>query len=183
KIIDDLLDYSREIKLNLAESSPKSMIREALSAVKVPKNVHVVNLTENKPRIKADVEKLKRTFLNIIRNAIEAMPKGGNLTIISRIAGDNVEFVFSDTGIGMSKKTMRNLWTPLFTTKAKGMGFGLPICKRFVEAHGGSISVESTFRRGTTFTVTIPIKPKIEEGGEKIWVKKPEYLLLTTTKT
>ncbi|MEM3464323.1 MAG: GAF domain-containing sensor histidine kinase, partial [Candidatus Bathyarchaeia archaeon] len=183
KIIDDLLDYSREIKLELAESNPKSIVRETLSAIKVPKNVHVVNLTKSKPRIEVDVGKLKRTFLNIIRNAIEAMPKGGTLTITSRMVGDNVEFVFSDTGIGMSKKTLRNLWTPLFTTKAKGMGFGLPICKRFVEAHGGSINVESNFRKGTTFTVTVPIKPKMEEGGEKIWVKKPESLLLTTTKT
>jgi signal transduction histidine kinase/putative methionine-R-sulfoxide reductase with GAF domain len=183
KIIDDLLDYSREIKLDLAESNPKLIVREALSAVEIPESVHVVDLTESKPKIKVDVEKLKRTFLNIIKNAIEAMPKGGTLTIKSRMVGDDVEFVFSDTGIGMSKKTLKNLWTPLFTTKARGMGFGLPICKRFVEAHGGGISVESTFRRGTTFTVTVPIKPKMKDGGEKIWVKPQESSLLTTTKT
>jgi signal transduction histidine kinase len=90
---------------------------------------------------------------------------------------------FSDTGIGMSKATLEKLWTPLFTTKAKGMGFGLAICKRFVEAHGGSISVKSALGKGTTFTVTIPIQPKIKEGGEKIWMKPLESSLLTTTKT
>ncbi|MGQ9624275.1 MAG: GAF domain-containing protein [Candidatus Bathycorpusculaceae bacterium] len=183
KIINDLLDYSKEIKLDLAESSPKLIVREALSAVKIPKHVRVVDLTENKPKIRVDVEKLKRTFINIIKNAIEAMPKGGKLTIKSRRVKENIEFTFSDTGVGMTKKTLSNLWTPLFTTKAKGMGFGLPICKRFVEAHGGCISLESTLRKGTTFTVTIPISPQMEEGGEKIWVKTPESSLLMTTKT
>ena len=94
-----------------------------------------------------------------------------------------MEISFSDTGVGMSRKTLEKLWTPLFTTKAKGMGFGLPICKRFIEAQGGSISVESTPGKGTTFLVTFPIEPKIEEGGEKVWMKPLESSLLTTTKT
>jgi two-component system sensor histidine kinase HydH len=111
------------------------------------------------------------------------MPKGGELTIKSRKAGQDFEIVFADTGVGMSKKTLEKLWTPLFTTKAKGMGFGLPICKRFIEAHGGSIFVESTLGKGTTITVTFPIKLKIREGGEKIWVRPLESSLLTTTKT
>ena len=183
KIINDLLDYSIEIKLDLTESNPKSIIREASSLVEIPKNVQVIDLTENKPKIKVDIEKMKRTFVNIIKNAIEAMPKGGTLTIKSRKSDGTLEFVFSDTGVGISKKTMEKLWTPLFTTKAKGMGFGLAICKRIIEAHGGSISVKSTIRKGTTLTLTIPTKPKIEEGGEKIWVKPLESSLLTTTKT
>lgn len=181
KIISDLLDYSREIKLDLTKSNPKSIIREALSLVEIPKNVQVIDLTKNKPRIKVDVGKIKRAFVNIIKNTIEAMPKGGTLTIKTKKLDGNLEFVFSDTGVGMSKKTMEKLWTPLFTTKAKGMGFGLSICKRVIEAHGGSISVESARGKGTTFTVTIPIEPKIE-GGEKIWVKPLESWLLTTTK-
>jgi signal transduction histidine kinase len=93
-------------------------------------------------------------------------------------------FTVSDTGIGMTEEVMKKLWTPLFTTKAKGMGLGLAICKRFVEAHGGTITVESAPEKGATFTVTLPIEPKIEEeGGEKIWVKTLESSLLTTTKT
>jgi two-component system sporulation sensor kinase C len=140
-------------------------------------------LTGNKPKIRVDVEKVRRVFVNLIRNAVEAMPKGGKITIKSRAEGENLEMTFSDTGIGMSKATLEKLWTPLFTTKAKGMGFGLAICKRFVEAHGGSISVKSALGKGTTFTVTIPIQPKIKEGGEKIWMKPLESSLLTTTKT
>jgi len=183
KVINDLLDYSREIELEPTESTPKLMVKEALSLVEIPKNVRVIDLTENKPRIRVDVEKTKRTFVNIIKNAVEAMPKGGTLTIKSRKTNGKLEIAFSDTGVGMSKETLGKLWTPLFTTKAKGMGFGLPLCKRFTEAHGGTICVESTVGKGTTFTVTLPIEPRIEVGGEKVWVKTPESSLLTTTKT
>jgi signal transduction histidine kinase/putative methionine-R-sulfoxide reductase with GAF domain len=183
KIINDLLDYSREIELEISESTPKALVKEALRLVEIPKNVQVLDLTKNKPKIRVDIEKLRRVFVNLIKNAVEAMPKGGKITIKSRALGENLEMVFADTGVGMSKQTLEKLWTPLFTTKAKGMGFGLAICKRFVEAHVGSISVKSALGKGTTFTVTIPIQPKIKEGGEKIWMKPLESSLLTTTKT
>jgi len=183
KIINDLLDYSKEIKLDLRKSDPESIIKKTLSLVEIPKNVQLIQLTENKPKVKVDVEKIKRAFANIVKNAVEAMPKGGKLTIKSRKLNGKVEFVFSDNGVGMSKKTLKNLWTPLFTTKAKGMGFGLPICKRVVEAHGGLISVKSALGKGTTFTVTVPIETKTEEGGEKIWMKLPESSLSTMTRT
>jgi signal transduction histidine kinase len=110
------------------------------------------------------------------------MPKGGRLTIKSTKLNENVQITFSDTGMGMTKETLEKLWAPLFTTKAKGMGLGLAICKRIVEAHGGSISVESVVGKGTTFAITIPIKPRSELGGEKIWVSELESLSLTTTK-
>jgi PAS domain S-box-containing protein len=184
KIISDLLDYSREIKLDLVESEPKTIMKEALSHIEIPKKIKLVDLTENTPRMKVDLGKLTRALINIIKNAVDAMPKGGTLTIQSRKLNGNVLFTFSDTGVGMSKENLQALWTPLFTTKAKGMGFGLSICKRIIDAHGGSISAESVLRKGTVFKITIPIEPTIaEEGGEKIWVKTPESSLLTTTKT
>jgi PAS domain S-box-containing protein len=183
KIINDLLDYSREVELELIEKTPKSLVKEALSLVEIPKNVKIKDLTTHKPKVTVDPEKIKRVFTNIIKNAFEAMPKGGTLTIKSRKVDDNVEILFIDTGVGMAKETLEKLWTPLFTTKAKGMGFGLPICKRFVEAHGGCITAESALGKGTTFTVKIPIEPKTEKGGEKVWLKPPESWLLTTTKT
>jgi len=183
KIINDLLEYSREIKLDLTESNPKAIISEALSFVDIPRNVQVIDLTRNKPKLRADVGKIERALTNTIKNAIDAMPKGGTLTIRSKKVNDNVAFSFSDTGAGMSKETIAKLWTPLFTTKPKGMGFGLAICKRIVEAHGGKISVKSVLRKGTTFMVVVPIEPKIEEGGEKAWVTSLESLLSTTMKT
>jgi PAS domain S-box-containing protein len=181
KIINDLLEYSRDIKLELIGTTPKSLVREALSLVTIPENIRVTNFTETKPRMKADIDKMKRTFANIIKNAFDAMPIGGSLTIKSRRVDNNVQVAFSDTGIGMSKQVLDKLWRPLFTTKAKGMGFGLPICKRVVEAHGGKISVESTVGKGTTFTITVPIEPKVE-GGEEIWMNVPESLSSTMMK-
>jgi len=184
KIINDLLDYSREIKLDINETSPVEVVDEALASVEIPSTVKVVKQVSKKPRMKVDFEKLKRVFVNLIRNAVEAMPKGGTLTIKSFRRGGKVVLTVSDTGIGMTKEVLEKLWTPLFTTKAKGMGFGLAICKRFVEAHGGTITVESIPGKGTTFTVTVPLEPKIEEeGGEKVWLKMLESSLSTTTKT
>jgi len=183
KIINDLLDYSRDINLDLTECTPKSVIKEVLALVQIPDNVRVANLAGNKPKLKADVEKLKRAFVNLVKNATDAMSKGGTLTISSKQSKGKVDFAFADTGTGMSKCVVAKIFTPLFTTKAKGMGFGLAICKRIMEAHGGKISVESTLGKGTTFTATLPIEPKAKEGGEEVWVKMPESSLLTTTKT
>jgi len=183
KIINDLLDYSREITLDLRETSPKKLVMEVLCSVNVPKKIKLVDLTKDEPKIKVDIDKLKRVLMNIIKNAIDAMPKGGTLTIKSKKQKDSLEIAITDTGVGMSKETLEKLWTPLFTTKAKGMGFGLPICKRFIEAHGGTICAKSTMGKGSTFTVTIPIEPKVTTGGENVWVKMPESSLLTTTKT
>jgi len=180
-IITDLLEYSKEIRLWITETNLKFILKEALSLVKFPQNIQVLDSTKSKPKIKVDAEKMKRVFVNIIKNAVEAMPKGGKLTISSSESNGNLEVAFTDTGIGMPKDVLEKLWTPLFTTKAKGMGLGLPICKRVIEAHGGSISAESTVGKGTTFTVTIPIRPRLE-GGEKIWVNMPESLLSTTKK-
>jgi PAS domain S-box-containing protein len=182
KIITDLLEYSREIHLELTEATPKSIITETLSLLEVPTNVQVEDLTQDEPKIAIDIEKMDRVFVNLIKNAFDAMPQGGKLTIKSVRTDDNVSFVFTDTGMGMTKGQMEKAWTPFFTTKAKGMGLGLPICKRIVEAHTGKTSVESMAGIGTTFTVTIPIEPKPTEGGEKVWVNVPESLLSTTTK-
>jgi PAS domain S-box-containing protein len=157
KIINDLLEYSREVKLDLNWTTPRLILKEALSAVKVPKRVRVANWTRDQPKMNVDTNKMRRVFINMIKNAVDAMPKGGKLTIESRESNGNVEIVLSDTGAGMSEKTLNNLYRPLFTTKAKGMGFGLPICRRFVEAHGGKIQATSTIGEGSTFTVMLPI--------------------------
>jgi signal transduction histidine kinase len=181
KIINDLLEYSREIRLELAEATPKSMVKEALATLEIPKNVQVQDKTRDQPRLKVDPKRMQRVFVNIIRNAFEAMPKGGQLAITSRKLETGVAFTFSDNGVGIPKDNIDKLWNPLFTTKAKGMGFGLPICKRFVEAHEGSISVESEVGKGTSFTVTMPLQPKLEQD-EGVWVNLPEALIKSEVK-
>jgi len=167
KIINDLLEYSRELRLELSETNVKSITQDVLAKVKIPKGIRVVNSTKNQPPMKLDMEKMRRVFLNLTLNAVDAMPKGGTLTIASTRSGDNVHITFKDTGEGMTTEALAKIWSPLYTTKAKGMGFGLAIAKRLVEAHGGSISVETKLGKGSTFTVTLPMKTNLEEVKKK----------------
>ena len=159
KIVNDLLEYSREINLEKSETTPKELVTEALTNLKIPEAIQVIDLTENEPRINVDTIKMNRILVNIFKNAFDAMPNGGTLKITTKNK-DGVEMKFTDTGVGMSEETLGKIWNPLFTTKASGMGFGLAICKRFVEAHGGIISATSTLGKGTTFTIKIPISSR-----------------------
>jgi len=166
-IIRDLLDYSGKIQLKLTEATPKSITRDAIAAVKVPRNVRVQDLSEEQPTVMVDPDRMRRAFINLIENAIDAMPQGGSLIISSKMTSDNVEIAFTDSGAGIPGKVMENLWKPLQTTKAKGLGLGLAICKRIVDAHGGTISVKSRIGEGTTVTVGLPIKPEAVEVKQK----------------
>jgi len=85
------------------------------------------------------------------------MPEGGSLSIRGSLQGDEFVISVEDTGIGISEENFTKIFKPLFTSKAKGTGFGLPVCKRIVDAHGGTIYVESKEGTGTTFTVKLPV--------------------------
>ena len=161
KIISSLLEYSAEIRLEIEQCSPKELLDYVLLMAQVPERVKIVDRTEYKPKIWIDVNKMERVFLNLIKNAFDAITERGTLKISSKRVGENVEIVFTDNGVGMSEQTLSKIFNPLFTTKAQGMGFGLAICKRMVEAHRGKISVKSTVGRGTTFTITLPIEHKL----------------------
>jgi signal transduction histidine kinase len=159
-IINDLLDYSRELHLDCEEISPKSLINYVLLAINVPRRIKIAERVEDSPAIWVDTNKMQRVFTNLVKNAFDAMPDGGSLEIRSTHDEQTVNFSFIDTGCGMSEDVVIKIFTPLFTTKAQGMGFGLSICKRIVEAHGGKIEVESTLNKGTKFDIMLPIKPK-----------------------
>jgi signal transduction histidine kinase len=158
KIITDLVEYSAPMGLETSPSNAKSLVEAALASVKIPENIRVVNHAREQHEIEVDVDKIKRALLNLIRNAIDAMPNGGTLTIESAESSDSIQVDVIDTGEGMSEDILRKIWSPLFTTKAKGMGYGLAIVKRYVEAHGGSVHVETCPRKGSTFTITLPLQ-------------------------
>jgi hypothetical protein len=103
KIINDLLDYSREMRLELTEIGLSSVIEDALASVLVPETISL-KLPEKEAKINVDPEKIKRVFVNIIKNAVDAMPGGGTLTIQSKESNDNMEIAFNDTGTGMPKE-------------------------------------------------------------------------------
>jgi signal transduction histidine kinase len=157
KIVNDLLDFSGEIQLNPTKVGIKSLVRETLPKIEVPKEVEIQDSTRNTPKVLVDVHQMMRAFQNLIANAIQAMPKGGRLEIKSKKTDNSLQITFRDTGVGIPRKNLSKLFTPLFTTKAKGVGMGLAICKRIINAHGGSINIKSEEGQGTLVTVTIPI--------------------------
>lgn len=158
KIIRDLLDYSADIKLEIVETDPHSIVNRVLKGIVVPDRIELINRTQNNPKVYVDFEKIRLVIVNLVTNAFDAMPSSGTLTIISEQKEDNLELSVSDNGFGIPVEKLERLWYPFFTTKAKGMGLGLPICKRIVEAHGGQILVESETGKGTTFKLELPIK-------------------------
>jgi signal transduction histidine kinase len=158
KIVNDLLDYSGEIRLELLKTTPKKLLEISLSTISIPGYIQLVDETKTDPQFMVDIGKISRVFNNLIKNAFDALEKGGQLIISSREVSGNVEIEFSDTGTGITEEAMKKLWVPFFTTKAKGMGFGLSICKRIIEAHGGKISVVSNLGKGSVFTVSFPLK-------------------------
>ena len=182
KIVNDLLEYSRELKLELTETTPKAMLKKALASLEIPEEIKIVDATADEPKVKADIEQMCRVFINLIKNAVDAMPEGGTLTIKSKEAKGTLKITFKDTGTGMTEKTLRTLkrGVPLFTTKAKGMRFGLPICKRIAEAHGGKLSLESNIGKGTKITVTIPVNSKPADEVEEKWIFS-EFMLSKIT--
>jgi len=112
KIIRDLLDYSREIRLETCVTSPKFLVRDALSLVQVPENIVLTDQTEEQPQMWVDAQKMRRVFVNIVTNAIDAMPEGGSLTIKSRSDAGKVEISFEDTGREYQMSYVRRSGSP-----------------------------------------------------------------------
>jgi PAS domain S-box-containing protein len=158
KILSDLVDYSEDIKLESIETDPQTLVTKALATSEIPKNIKVNLKINPKTKIYVDPDRIKRVLVNMISNAVESMPDGGTLTLASRQNKQNTEISIGDTGTGISDEKMAKLWAPFVTTKAKGMGLGLPICKRIIEAHGGSILVQTQKGKGTTFRLVLPLK-------------------------
>ncbi len=160
KIINDLLDYSKEIQLERKATSLKCLLSEVLSTVQVPEKVKIVNKFSETILLEVDNDKLERVFVNLIKNAFDAMPEGGTLTITGKEENEQLQLSFFDTGIGIPDDVLPKIFSPLCTSKAQGMGFGLAICKRLIEAHGGTITVQTEKGKGTTFTVKLPLETR-----------------------
>ncbi len=162
EIITDLLDFSRARPPSLKECDVNSIIKAALADIEVPENIAVESqLAKNLPAIPADPDQIRRVFLNISTNAVQAMPDGGKLQIHTAVKDDFLEIRFTDTGQGIPTEKLKQIFEPLFTTRAKGIGLGMSIVKSIVDGHKGSIEIESEVDKGTTFTVILPL---ISEG-------------------
>ncbi len=125
-------------------------VREGISLVR--------RLEERLPEITADASQLHQVLVNLVVNAIQAMPHGGTLTIETRAEGDRILLTVEDTGVGMTDEVLKQLFLPFFTTKdiGQGTGLGLSVVHGIVSSHGGTIRVESKPGRGSRFVVTLP---------------------------
>ncbi|MHA2062629.1 MAG: PAS domain S-box protein, partial [Candidatus Sifarchaeia archaeon] len=160
KTISDLLDFAFSKRPIRVKVNINDVIYKALSRIAVPENIAVLYLIEESlPTILADSDQLIQVFGNIVLNAVQAMSEGGQLIIKSEFSEPDFVIVsFIDTGAGIPEENLTKIFEPLFTTKAKGIGLGLAIIKILVEAHQGSIEVESELGQGSTFKVKLPVE-------------------------
>jgi two-component system sensor histidine kinase AtoS len=165
-IVSDLQSFASTRTPAFMDTNINELVEDTLQYAKKPKNIETVIELGQIPKIEADRDMVKRIFVNLAINGIQAMKEnGGTLNVSTKKTKNFVEITFKDTGIGIKKENLEKIFTPFFTTKAQGMGIGLTICKRLVEFHDGSIIVDSEEGEGATFTVYLPIQ---RNGGGKL---------------
>lgn len=164
KVLDEARPVSpvgRAVQMNrILEEAVKLLDRELVDARIVVR----LQLDPGLPSVVADSDRLFEMVLNIIRNAIEAMPDGGTLTIATLPVAERVEIRFGDTGGGVPEAIRERIFSPFFTTKPAGSGLGLSVANQVVLEHGGSIGVDSVVGSGSTFTVTLPTGIEADDG-------------------
>ena len=158
KIVSDLQAFVQPVKVDKKPFNLTQLIDSLLETVTIPKQITLINqIPKEDPKIEADPQLLKRVLINLVNNAIQAMQEPGTLTIsVQPDPKNKIILSVEDTGIGMSEQIKNQIFTPLFTTKPRGQGFGLAVCKRVIDAHGGTINFESQVGKGTKFTIQIP---------------------------
>ena len=158
RMILDLQEYTKGVTPELIKVDLNELLEEALSSIMIPEKIEVIlNVEKDFPGILADPILMKRVLINLIKNAVEAMPEGGKIRIGASVKGSNALIEVEDTGIGIPEENMKEIFRPFFTTKPKGLGLGLAVCKKLIEAQGGEISVKSKIGKGTKFKIEIPI--------------------------
>jgi PAS domain S-box-containing protein len=161
-IVRDLLTFARQTGSVLEPTDLNQVLQQALSLIRRQIEMRRVNLEESYaadlPCIPLDASRLKQVFLNLVTNALDAMPQGGTLAISTRRAGDEVAVRFADTGSGIPQDHLGRIFEPFFTTKPtrRGTGLGLSVSLGIVQEHGGRIDFESQEGEGSTFTVWLP---------------------------
>jgi len=156
-IIEDILNFAR---IKMPEQKPTEiapLIREAVESMPAPEGITVdTQPAEGLPPAFIDRAQIFRVFTNLIKNAYQAMPRGGRLLISASRKGEFIEMSFADTGVGIPAENLSKIFEPLFTTKEMGTGFGLAIVASIVEGHKGKVEVESKVGEGATFKILLP---------------------------
>ncbi len=170
KIVSGLLNFARKNQVNLSETDVVNFTQHSLNSILKPDNINIVfepRITD--PIAKLDIDQMMQVLTNLEKNSVESMPNGGDLRVSVEGNEDEVIFIVSDTGFGISKENMNKIFTPFFTTKemGKGTGLGLPLIYGIVKMHRGKINVTSNAdpskgTTGTSFKITIPRGLKLQ---------------------
>jgi two-component system NtrC family sensor kinase len=177
RIVSDLLAFSRLSKPQRAGADLNRLVRTTIGLVshklKLICAEPVFDLDENLPMVECDASQMQQVILNLALNGAEAMQSrgGGTLTLSTRVLPERrgVEMRVHDTGEGIASENLSKIFDPFFTTKpeGKGVGLGLAVLYGIVRAHDGEVEVTSRRDQGTTFTVTLPLKPGLGTGGSE----------------
>ncbi|MFM8735507.1 MAG: two-component system sensor histidine kinase NtrB [Pirellulales bacterium] len=171
KLLGDFLDFARQESLTLEPGNLNAELEQQLDffAIRAKEaGVEIVRyLDPELPAVRLDRETFRSAVLNLLINAIQAMEGGGGqLVVRTRPAGLGVLLELIDTGPGMDAETLGKVFGAFYTTKQGGSGLGLPTARKIVEAHGGTIDVESAPGRGTKVTIWLPAPPRLPKGGQ-----------------
>jgi signal transduction histidine kinase/iron only hydrogenase large subunit-like protein len=172
-IVRGLLDFSRQSKLRDELMDVNELLRGTVDLLEKQGDFAQIELTtelqEDLPRTRLDPEQMRQAFINILENAVEAMPERGRLRVSTRLVGDgkSISVAFADTGMGIPEENLERIFHPFFTTKqiGRGTGLGLAILYGIVKMHRGAISVDSKVGVGTTFAISLPVVESREMGG------------------
>jgi signal transduction histidine kinase len=157
KIVQDLQDYARPLKVEYVDVFVQDLIFKVFKTIPVPDKVKLKIDVRGNMKFKTDATFVMRALTNLVINAVQAMPDGGELSLTAYPKETSVIIAIADTGEGIPEEAKPNLFKPLFTTKSKGQGLGLAVVKRLVESLGGKVSFESEIGKGTKFTVELPV--------------------------
>jgi signal transduction histidine kinase len=158
-IARELLQFSRQQDAEAVPFNVNDVVRGALTLMKYRLRDAVIHHDLGSVRdVVGDLGKMEQVFINILSNATDAMPEGGDIFITTEQQGDDVQIRISDTGAGIPPENLSRVFDPFFTTKetGSGTGLGLSICYGIVKQHGGTIEISSTQGKGTTVTVRLP---------------------------
>jgi len=157
KIVSDLQDYARPLKPVKEKIRIEKVVNDAITIVTIPENIKVsISYQKDLPQLEADPVMIKRIIVNLVQNAVQAMPKGGELRISASHSSKHLLIAIEDTGEGIPEKVKDTIYSPLFTTKSKGQGFGLAVVKRLTEAQNGTITYQTQQGKGTKFKIQLP---------------------------
>ncbi|HEX9023706.1 MAG TPA: ATP-binding protein [Geobacteraceae bacterium] len=168
-LVNDLLAYAGSDRYPMAAIDLRELIIYTISLIKSEAEHCSVSVEDKCPgglSVMGNRDRLEQVFLNLARNAIQAMPGGGLLTFSAEAAAGKVKIRVSDSGEGIDREIMHKIFEPFFTTKARGTGLGLALCRKLAGEHGGEITVESAEGDGTVVTVVLPgAKNDLNGGG------------------